>query len=98
MQGKASGNRGALWLRAKMQDELFSLGSVVHAHAGKVLFLGVLILATFCVGLKSAAMESSIDRLWVEGRRIILIPFMLFCAELVWRWVLAVSGSLAICK
>ena len=71
-QGKASGNRAALWLRAKMQDELFVLGRSIQRHAGKVLFVGVLVLATFCVGLKSANMESRAEKLWVEGKEFII--------------------------
>eukprot|EP00094_Tigriopus_californicus_P007961 TCALIF_07663-PA protein Name:"Similar to ptc Protein patched (Drosophila melanogaster)" AED:0.10 eAED:0.11 QI:0/0.58/0.61/0.92/0.41/0.76/13/146/1111 len=65
--GKATGNKPALWLRAKMQEELFSLGHFIQIHAGKVLFVGFLVLVVFCVGLKSARIESKIENLWVEG-------------------------------
>ena len=68
-QGKATGNKASLWLRSKMQRELFKLGCFIHRHSGKVLFVGCLILATFCVGLKSAHMESRVEKLWVQGKK-----------------------------
>ena len=67
-QGKATGNKAALWLRAKLQTELFKLGNFLQSHAGKVLFVGILVLATFSVGLKSAVIESRVEKLWVEGK------------------------------
>jgi patched 1 protein len=67
-QGKATGNKAALWLRAKLQTELFKLGKFLQSHAGKVLFVGILVLATFSVGLKSAVIESRVEKLWVEGK------------------------------
>lgn len=68
LQGKATGERAALWLRARLQSHLFQLGCFLHRHAGKVLFVGVLVLATFCVGLKSAKVHTRVDQLWVEGK------------------------------
>lgn len=67
-QGKASGNRVALWLRTKLQSYLFQLGCFVQIHAGKVLFVGLLTLCTFCVGLKSATILTDVEKLWVEGK------------------------------
>ena len=66
-QGKASGNKAALWLRTKLQWHLFHLGRFVQRHAGKVLFVGLLVLSTFCVGLKSASVQTDVEKLWVEG-------------------------------
>eukprot|EP00095_Tigriopus_kingsejongensis_P000795 maker-scaffold67_size430214-snap-gene-3.35 protein:Tk00795 transcript:maker-scaffold67_size430214-snap-gene-3.35-mRNA-1 annotation:"unnamed protein product" len=71
-KGKATGNKPALWLRAKMQEELYALGHFIQIHAGKVLFVGFLVFVVFCVGLKSARIESKIENLWVEGKRSIL--------------------------
>lgn len=68
-QGKATGERAALWLRARLQSQLFQLGCFLHRHAGKVLFVAILVLATFCVGLKSAQVHTRVDQLWVEGKR-----------------------------
>nr|CAD7195035.1 unnamed protein product [Timema douglasi] len=68
LQGKASGERAALWLRARLQAYLFQLGCFLHSHAGKVLFVAILVLATFCVGLKSAQVHTRVDQLWVQGR------------------------------
>lgn len=65
-KGKATGERAALWLRARLQSQLFQLGCFLHRHAGKVLFVAVLVLATFCVGLKSAQVHTRVDQLWVE--------------------------------
>lgn len=68
-QGKASGERAALWVRAGLQSQLFQLGCFLHKHAGKVLFVAILVMATFCVGLKSAQLHSRVDQLWVQGKR-----------------------------
>ena len=68
-QGKASGNKAALWLRTKLQWHLFHLGRFVQRHAGKVLFVGLLVLSTFCVGLKSASIQTDVEKLWVEGKK-----------------------------
>ncbi|XP_023725439.1 protein patched [Cryptotermes secundus] len=65
-KGKATGERAALWLRARLQSQLFQLGCFLHRHAGKVLFVAILVLATFCVGLKSAQLHTRVDQLWVE--------------------------------
>jgi len=73
MQGKAAGSRRALWIRWHLQWRLYRLGCFVQTHAGKVLFLGVLLLSLCCVGLKTAALETGVERLWVEGMRTVLI-------------------------
>lgn len=65
-KGKATGDRGSLWIRARLQKQLRSLGVFLEAHAGKVLFVSLLVIATFCVGLKSTTFHSSIDQLWVS--------------------------------
>lgn len=65
-KGKASGNKSALWVRTKLQTYLHDLGFFIQKNAGKVLFVGLLVLITFCVGLKSATMETNVERLWVE--------------------------------
>jgi hypothetical protein len=57
------------------QQHLFQLGCLVHRYAGIVLFVGVLILASFCVGLKSASAETKVDQLWVEGELIFSLSF-----------------------
>lgn len=65
-KGKAEGRRTALWFRARLQVQLFQLGCFLQRHAGKVLFVAVLVLSSFCVGLKSAVIHSRIEQLWVE--------------------------------
>ncbi|CAG2100407.1 unnamed protein product, partial [Medioppia subpectinata] len=65
-KGKASGNASALWVRTKLQTYLYDLGLFIQKNAGKVLFVGLLVLITFCVGLKSATIETNVERLWVE--------------------------------
>ena len=69
LQGKATGNEAALWLRAPIQYELFKLGCRLQRHAGKVLFLGILILAILSVGMKSATLETRVEKLWVQGKK-----------------------------
>jgi len=67
IQGKAAGSRHAVWIRWQLQWRLFGLGCFIQRHAGKVLFLGILLLSLCCVGLKTAALETTVERLWVEG-------------------------------
>ena len=55
-----------MWLRRRLQDELFQLGKIIQAHAGKVLFCGLLVLGALTIGLKSVVMEDRIEKLWVE--------------------------------
>ncbi|XP_020282533.1 protein patched isoform X4 [Pseudomyrmex gracilis] len=70
-KGKAEGQRSAVWIRARLQDQLSQLGYFLQRHAGKVLFVSVLALGTFCVALKSAQVNSKVDQLWVqEGGRL----------------------------
>lgn len=66
-QGKAGGRRGALWMRARLQAHLFTLGCSLQRHAGKVLFVAILVLSTFCVALKSATVHTRVEQLWVQG-------------------------------
>lgn len=43
----------------------------MQKHAGKVLFLAILVLSSFCVGLKSAKIHSKVHQLWIqEGGRL----------------------------
>ncbi|XP_076041583.1 protein patched [Oratosquilla oratoria] len=65
-RGRATGSRAALWLRTKLQWHLFQLGKFAQKHGGKVLFVALLVLATFCVGLKSATIVTDVEKLWVE--------------------------------
>lgn len=66
-QGKADGNKHALWIRKHMQRYLYSIGIFINQHCGKVCFVGLLLLSLCCVGLKSIKMETDIHNLWVEG-------------------------------
>ena len=54
-------------LRLWLQDKFFDAGFFIQKHAGKVLFVGILALVASCAALKSATIETSVDRLWVEG-------------------------------
>lgn len=64
-----------MWIRARLQDQLSQLGYFLQRHAGKVLFLAIVALATFCVALKSAQVHSKVEQLWVQGKCIIeIIP------------------------
>lgn len=67
-QGKAEGQRSVVWIRARLQDQLSQLGYFLQRHAGKVLFVAILALATFCVALKSVQVNSKVDQLWVQGK------------------------------
>lgn len=65
-RGRADGNTCALWLRLHLQRHLYSLGCFLQLHCGKVLFLGLLLLSLCCVGLKTAHIETDVNKLWVE--------------------------------
>lgn len=67
LQGKATGDRSVLWVRDRLHLHLRSLGSFLDTHAGKVLFVSILAIATFSVGLKSATFHSDVELLWSEA-------------------------------
>uniref|UniRef100_A0A8C4GI36 SSD domain-containing protein n=1 Tax=Dicentrarchus labrax TaxID=13489 RepID=A0A8C4GI36_DICLA len=68
--GKAVGQKAPLWIRARFQALLFSLGCHIQRHCGKVLFIGLLLFGALSVGLRVAAIETDIEQLWVEGDRV----------------------------
>uniref|UniRef100_A0AAQ5XXR3 SSD domain-containing protein n=1 Tax=Amphiprion ocellaris TaxID=80972 RepID=A0AAQ5XXR3_AMPOC len=67
MAGKAVGQKAPLWIRARFQAFLFSLGCHIQRHCGKVLFIGLLVFGALSVGLRVAAIETNIEQLWVEA-------------------------------
>jgi hypothetical protein len=69
LQGRARGNKPALWVRSKLQEELFQLGRLIQRHAGKVLFTGVLLLASLTIGLKSVILEVRGDKHYAQLRQ-----------------------------
>ncbi|XP_055690624.1 protein patched [Lutzomyia longipalpis] len=64
--GKARGRRLAVYIRSVLQVHLYSLGSYLQKHAGKVIFVAILVLSSFCVGLKSATIHSKVQQLWIQ--------------------------------
>ena len=60
------GNKAALILRKKFQKYLYDLGCFIQRNPGSVLFVGLLALVTFCLGLKTATVETNFEKLWVE--------------------------------
>ncbi|XP_036452613.1 protein patched homolog 1 isoform X1 [Colossoma macropomum] len=66
-KGKAAGQRAPLWIRARFQALLFTLGCHIQRHCGKVLFIGLLVFGALSVGLRVAAIETDIEQLWVEA-------------------------------
>uniref|UniRef100_A0A3Q2GFT4 Patched 2 n=1 Tax=Cyprinodon variegatus TaxID=28743 RepID=A0A3Q2GFT4_CYPVA len=66
-KGKAVGQKAPLWIRARFQAFLFSLGCRIQRHCGKVLFIGLLVFGALSVGLRVAAIETNIEQLWVEA-------------------------------
>ncbi|XP_029581554.1 protein patched homolog 1 isoform X2 [Salmo salar] len=66
-KGKAVGQKAPLWVRARFQALLFSLGCHIQRHCGKVLFIGLLVFSALSVGLRVAAIETDIEQLWVEA-------------------------------
>uniref|UniRef100_A0A8C6U4T5 Patched 2 n=1 Tax=Neogobius melanostomus TaxID=47308 RepID=A0A8C6U4T5_9GOBI len=66
-KGKAVGQKAPMWIRARFQALLFSLGCHIQRHCGKVLFIGLLVFGALSVGLRVAAIETDIEQLWVEA-------------------------------
>ena len=64
--GRAIGNRSSLWLRALVQARFTELGRFIQRNAGLVLFVAMLMLVTFCVGLKSLVLDANHKPLSVE--------------------------------
>ncbi|XP_059620368.1 protein patched isoform X2 [Phlebotomus argentipes] len=64
--GKARGRRLAVYIRSVLQFHLYSLGCYLQKHAGKVIFVAILVLSSFCVGLKSATIHSKVQQLWIQ--------------------------------
>uniref|UniRef100_A0A4W5PWB0 Patched 2 n=1 Tax=Hucho hucho TaxID=62062 RepID=A0A4W5PWB0_9TELE len=64
---EAVGQKAPLWVRARFQALLFSLGCHIQRHCGKVLFIGLLVFGALSVGLRVAAIETDIEQLWVEA-------------------------------
>uniref|UniRef100_A0A4X2LSS8 Patched 2 n=1 Tax=Vombatus ursinus TaxID=29139 RepID=A0A4X2LSS8_VOMUR len=60
-------SRAPLWLRAHVGGLLFSLGCAIQRHCGKVLFVGLLAFGALALGLRGAAVETDLERLWVEA-------------------------------
>ncbi|XP_051949983.1 protein patched homolog 1 isoform X3 [Xyrauchen texanus] len=65
-EGKATGRKAPLWLRAKFQRLLFNLGCYIQKNCGKFLVVGLLIFGAFAVGLRAANLETDVEKLWVE--------------------------------
>lgn len=68
LQGKADGNKCALWVRWHLQKYMFSIGCFIQLHCGKVLFMGLLMLSLCCIGFKLVKFETDVEDLWVEGK------------------------------
>ncbi|KAI1290439.1 Protein patched [Halotydeus destructor] len=60
-----SGTRSSC-LRAILHHFFFDTGCFVQRNAGKVLFVAIIALGTLCVALKSAIIQTEINKLWVE--------------------------------
>ncbi|XP_046904322.1 protein patched homolog 1, partial [Hypomesus transpacificus] len=65
-EGKATGRKAPLWLRAKFQRLLFKLGCYIQKNCGKFLVVGLMIFGAFAVGLRAANLETDVEKLWVE--------------------------------
>lgn len=63
-QGKATGRKVPLWLRAKFQRLLFKLGCYIQKNCGKFLVVGLPIFGAFAVGLKAANLETNGGARW----------------------------------
>uniref|UniRef100_H3DCR3 Patched 2 n=1 Tax=Tetraodon nigroviridis TaxID=99883 RepID=H3DCR3_TETNG len=66
-KGKAVRQKTPLWIRARLQALLFTLGCYIQRHCGKVLFIGLLVFGALSVGLRVATIETNIEKLWVKS-------------------------------
>ena len=64
--GQAVGRLSTLQIRARVQKSFYELGAFVQQNAGLVLFMGLLLLISSSIGLKSVSFENNIENLWVE--------------------------------
>ncbi|TNN31470.1 Protein patched 1 [Liparis tanakae] len=87
LPGKAVGQKAPLWIRARFQALLFSLGCHIQRHCGKVLFIGLLVFGALSVGLRVAAIETDIEQLWVE------VPGLIPAADGLCEWLAIFEGS-----
>lgn len=65
-QNKADGRRTSIYLRHLFQSHFFKLGRSIEKHAGIIIFIAVLVLGTFCLGLKNVVIHSNVNQLWLE--------------------------------
>uniref|UniRef100_A0AAR2JFA1 SSD domain-containing protein n=1 Tax=Pygocentrus nattereri TaxID=42514 RepID=A0AAR2JFA1_PYGNA len=65
-EGKATGRKAPLWLRAQFQRLFFKLGCYIQKNCGKFLVVGLIIFGAFAVGLRAANLETDVEKLWVE--------------------------------
>ncbi|VDP47011.1 unnamed protein product [Heligmosomoides polygyrus] len=64
MDGKASGNQWALYMRSFIQKTLFALGNFVHANAATVIVTVLMLFSICCYGLQFVRIETDIVKLW----------------------------------
>lgn len=65
-QNKADGRRTSIYLRRFFQLHFQKLGGSIEKHAGIIIFIAVLVLGTFCLGLKNVVIHSNVNQLWLE--------------------------------
>lgn len=67
-QGKATGNRYALYSRSLIQKLLFALGNAVHNNAWSIILTISMFFALCCYGLQYVHIETDIVKLWVARK------------------------------
>lgn len=60
-----------------LESKFFDLGYMIQKHAAIVLFIGFMALFTSSVFLKSATIETRVEKLWVEGMSILVFVYTL---------------------
>lgn len=76
VQGKATGNRVALYARAIFQWLLYHLGCYVQRNPLKTIVIGLLGFAVCCIGLQYVIIETDIVKLWVSREFSSFIAFI----------------------
>lgn len=82
LQGIATGNRLALYVRSFFQSLLFTLGSFVQNWAWTVVIAGLSIYLICALGLQYVHIETDLIKLWVSGNlQQIFLIFIFFLGK-----------------
>jgi len=68
------------------------MGCSIQEWAPSVVFVGILVLGACCVALKTAHLETNIEKLWVESELLISLPIYIAIVTVIPVTILYISG------